>query len=207
MKKQVGCRLNGSAHRLSEEMILILLRSYTVTICDFDSKKQTTYAEVQEEGRGGGETQGRQEGPGFARDSPIVHRLGEPAKDGVPVGQVGFLLGHVLLTVAQHLREQTHKPLRLLLQHAGAQGAQVQEVACRERRLRARGPDRHASSPRGPLSAGAQAAPSECRRNSPGRALARAETSAGLASHPGSAPGQLCEPLLSHPLSSSVRLE
>lgn len=71
-------------------------------------------------------------------DSPIVHGLGEPAKDRVPVRQVGFLLGHILLTVAQHLGEQTHKPIRLLLQHAGAEGAQVQEVAYKERRLSAR---------------------------------------------------------------------
>ena len=49
------------------------------------------------------------------QDSPIVHGLGEPAKDRVPVGQVGFLLGHVLLTVAEHLGEQTHKPICLLL--------------------------------------------------------------------------------------------
>lgn len=100
-------------------------------------------------GRGRGGRKGR----ALPRDSPIVHRLGEPAKDGVPVGQVGFLLGHVLLTVAQHLREQTHKPICLLLQHSGAEGAQVQEVACKERRLRAQGPDRHASSPHGLRSA------------------------------------------------------
>lgn len=75
------------------------------------------------------------------------------------MGQVGFLLGHVLLTVAQHLREQTHKPIRLLLQHSGAEGAQVQEVACKEIRLRVWDPDRHASSPRGPLSAWGSGSP------------------------------------------------
>lgn len=49
------------------------------------------------------------------QDSPVVHGLGEPAEDGVPVGQVGLLLGHVLLTVAEHLGEQTHEAVRLLL--------------------------------------------------------------------------------------------
>lgn len=49
------------------------------------------------------------------QDSPVVHGLGEPAEDGVPVGQVGLLLRHVLLTVAEHLGEQTHEAVRLLL--------------------------------------------------------------------------------------------
>ena len=84
------------------------------------------------------------------QDSPVVHGLGEPAEDGVPVGQVGLLLGHVLLTVAEHLGQQAHEAVRLLLQHPGAEGAQVQEVACKERRQSATGWGRHASLPPGP---------------------------------------------------------
>lgn len=49
------------------------------------------------------------------RDIPIIHRLGEPAEHRVPVGQVGLLLGNILLTVAQHLREQAHEPICFFL--------------------------------------------------------------------------------------------
>lgn len=68
-----------------------------------------------EEGGGGERQAGDKKGSDLPWDLPIVHRLGEPAEDGVPVRQVGFLLGHVLLTVAQHLGEQTHEPIRLFL--------------------------------------------------------------------------------------------
>lgn len=80
----------------------------------FYNKKQDSGSWKEEVG-GGEREAGDKKGGDLPQDLPIVHRLGEPAEDGVPVCQIGFLLGHVLLTVAQHLGQQTHEPICLLL--------------------------------------------------------------------------------------------
>lgn len=60
---------------------------------------------------------------------PIIHGLGEPAQDGVPVREVGLLLRHILLAVGEHVNEYAYKESCLLFQHLVIQGAQVNQVA------------------------------------------------------------------------------
>lgn len=48
------------------------------------------------------------------------------------MGEVGFLLGHVLLAVGEHVDEHPHKMSCLLLQHLVIQGAQEHQIAWRK---------------------------------------------------------------------------
>lgn len=60
---------------------------------------------------------------------PIVYCLGEPPQDRVPVGKVGLLLGHISLTVGQHISQIRHKMVGLLLKDFLIKVAQVNQVA------------------------------------------------------------------------------
>lgn len=62
--------------------------------------------------------------------SPIVDSLGEPAKNRVPVGQVGFLLGDIPLAVGQHVRQVFHKVVGLFFEDLLIQEAQVNQITC-----------------------------------------------------------------------------
>lgn len=59
---------------------------------------------------------------------PIIHSLGEPAQDRVPVGKVGLFLRNISLTVGQHIRQVLHKVIGLLLQNFLIKIAQVNQV-------------------------------------------------------------------------------
>lgn len=46
----------------------------------------------------------------------------------MPVGEIGFLLGNVLLAVGEHVNEHTHKMSCLLLKNFIIQGAQEHKI-------------------------------------------------------------------------------
>lgn len=63
---------------------------------------------------------------GFYR--PIVHSLGEPAQDRVPVGKVGLFLRNISLTVGQHISQVFHKVIGLLFQNLLIKVTQVNQI-------------------------------------------------------------------------------
>lgn len=63
---------------------------------------------------------------GFYR--PIVHSLGEPAQDRVPVGKVGLFLWNISLTVGQHISQVFHKVIGLLFQNLLIKVTQVNQI-------------------------------------------------------------------------------
>lgn len=59
---------------------------------------------------------------------PIIHGLGEPAQDRVPVGKIGLFLRNISLTIGQHIRQVLHKVIGLLLQNLLIKIAQVNQI-------------------------------------------------------------------------------